>query len=208
MKLSRSRNYVFSSLTSHWEGDPQRQIEELAHAAQLLGELGPQPNWWFRIGIEQARCGELSSAENVLRLVETQIDPENDAHQAGLLRLRGELALAGGDIGGGIELMDASLRKFTLPATTESLAFAYAQLGSSDESVAALRAFVEEPPVPVGWEPQIRWQEAHVQLASMYVERKQSELAIPLLDSILESWSGADPDFALANEARELRERL
>ena len=42
----------------------------------------------------------------------------------------------------------------------------------------------------------------------MEVEREQPELTIPLLDSILESWSKADPDFALAIEARKLRERL
>ena len=208
LRLSRSRNYLFASLTSRWEGDPQRHVEELSRAAQLLGELGPQPNWWFRIGIEQALCGELSQAKQTLRLAGEQIDPKNDAHQAGLLRLRGEVALAEGDFDGGIELLEASIREYPMPATSESLAFAYTRQGVSDDAVAALRAFVEEPPIPVGWEPQMRWQEAHVVLAAMYVEREQPELAIPLLDSILESWSGADPDFALAIEARELRERL
>jgi hypothetical protein len=45
-------------------------------------------------------------------------------------------------------------------------------------------------------------------LAEIYIERGQSELGIPLLDSILEQWSEADADFALAAEARELRGRI
>ena len=208
MRLSRSRNYLFASFTSRWEGDPVRSVEELSHAAQLLAETGPQATWWFRIGTEQARCGNQASAEDALRMAEEQIDPENDTHQAGLLRLRGEVVLASGDFSRGIELLDASMLKHPLPATSESLACAYAQQGSSDNALTALRTFVTELPVPIGWEPQIRWQEAHVLLATIYIEREQPELAIPLLDSILESWSGADPDFTLAIQARELRARI
>jgi hypothetical protein len=74
--------------------------------------------------------------------------------------------------------------------------------------MAALRGFLEAPLNPIGFEPQLRWQEAHLRLAEIYIERGQSELGIPLLDSILEQWSEADADFALAAEARELRGRI
>jgi tetratricopeptide (TPR) repeat protein/predicted Ser/Thr protein kinase len=207
-RLSQSRNYVFASLTSLCEGDLEQRVGELRRSAQLLGELGPSPAWWVRTGIELARCGEIAAAEEALRSIEEQMDPENDAHQAGLLRLQAELAVINGDIAGAIRLLDAAGLKYESPETREGIAVAYAQRGSSEEAEAALRTFIEDPSPPLGWEPQVRWQEAHVLLAAMYIDREQVELAIPLLDFILECWSEADADFDLAIEARELRGRI
>jgi tetratricopeptide (TPR) repeat protein len=198
----------YSSLTSLCEGDLERRVGELRRSAQLLGELGPSPTWWVRTGIELARCGEIAAAEEALRSIEEQMDPENDAHQAGLLRLQAELAVINGDIAGAIRLLDAAGLKYESPETREGIAAAYVQSGSSEEAEAALRTFIEDPSPPLGWEPQVRWQEAHVLLAAMYIDREQVELAIPLLDFILECWSEADADFDLAIEARELRGRI
>ena len=132
----------------------------------------------------------------------------NESHEADLLRLKGELLLDAGDLPGGIALLEESGRLREEPATWESLAFGSVRLGNSDEAAAALRAFLDAPVDPVGWEPQIRWQEAHVRLAEIHVERGEGALAASLLDLILEHWSDADADFGWAIKARELRERI
>jgi serine/threonine protein kinase/Tfp pilus assembly protein PilF len=208
LELSSSRNYVLGSLTSGWEGNTERRVQELSRAAQFLEGRGPQPSWWVRVGIEQARCGELAAAESALRKVEEQSDPKNEGHRADMLRLRGEILCARDDVAAGIELLEESMRLRTGVAGWESIAFAQLRRGKREAAMAALRGFLEAPLNPIGFEPQLRWQEAHLRLAEIYIERGQSELGIPLLDSILEQWSEADADFALAAEARELRGRI
>jgi eukaryotic-like serine/threonine-protein kinase len=208
LALSRSRNYVFASLVSRWKGDTKRRVGELDQAAKILAGLGSQPSWWARVGIEQARSGDLAAAREALRKIEEQANDSDGDLRARILELRGEIALAGGDVADGIDLLGQALRPRPTPEAHECMAFAYAMDDSSDEAVQALRGFVDIAVLPIGRESQPRWQEAHVRLARIYVRRGKAALAVPLLDSVLEAWSNADPDFALANEARALRGSL
>jgi tetratricopeptide (TPR) repeat protein len=208
LSLSCSRNYSFAALTSRWQGNTERRIEELARAAQYLEGQGPQPLWWVRVGIEQARCGEIASAERALAKVEEQSDPKNERHRADLLRLRGEILVATDDFAGGIELLEEAMRLRAGVAGWESIAFAQLQYGRREDAAVALRNFIDAPLSPIGFEPQLRWQEAHVRLAAIDLEKGERASAAALLDSVLGAWSDADGDFTLAIEAREMRQGI
>jgi len=202
--LSEARNHLFMSILLDGEGDSAGVQRELDKAAKCLETLPPQPWLSARIAIGWARGRSVDKAAKALEKVRKDSNPNDPAQTSELHRLEGEVELARGNQARGLELLALADREQRGPFSIESLARAQRLAGKTDEATGSYEAFMGLRRRSYGWEPQQYWLAAHVQLAKLYVARKEPEKARRVLQEFLDLWKGADQDLPVYKEAQSL----
>jgi tetratricopeptide (TPR) repeat protein len=207
--MSEARVLLFLSMLREGVGDRAGQLRELERAAATLGDHEPQTWLLARIGVALARAGALERASELLDRLRQHTDNENPQQSADLHRFEGELELARDNFGRALELLELANREHDWPLTFESLARAYRVSGQSEKAVVAYETLVtEQGSFCTGWEMQLPWIAAHLDLARLHSDRGDLARAREVLGVLLELWRDADPDLPLLQEARRLSEEL
>jgi len=202
--LSEARNHLFMSILLDGEGASVGVQRELDTAAKCLETLAPQPWLSARIAIGWARGRNVDKAARILEKIRKDVNPNNAGENSELHRLEGEVELARGNLVRGLELITLADRDIRGPLSIESLARAQQIAGKADEAITSYEAFMDMLHKANGWEPQQYWFAAHVQLAKLYIDRKEAEKARRVLQQLLTLWKGADPELPLYKEAQRL----
>ena len=84
------------------------------------------------------------------------------------------------------------------PLSIESLARAQRVAGKSDDAIASYEEYIKMGNSSTGWEPQQYWIASCVDLAKLYMGRKEEEKARVVLKKFLTLWKSADPDLLRA----------
>jgi tetratricopeptide (TPR) repeat protein len=207
-KLNEARNHLFMSILLEGQGDPAGSQRELDKAATCLKTVPPQVWLSSLIGVGYARGRSTEKAARLLDGVRRELNPNDSNQNKDLHRLEGEIELARGNHAKATEFLLLADREKQSPLTVESLARAYEVAGKSDDAIASYEAFLKMRSASDGWEPQQYWFAAHVNLAKLYLARKEEEKARRALQEFLTLWESADPDLPLIKEAQRLRKTL
>ncbi len=202
--LSEARNHLFMAIVHEGEGDPVGIQRELDKAARCLETLPPQPWLSARIAVGYARGRNVEKAAGILGKVRKDTNPNDPAQNSELHRLEGEVEFARGNQARGLELLALADREQHGPLSVESLARAQRLAGKTGEATGSYEIFLDLRGRSDGWEPQRSWFQAHGQLASLYIARKEPEKARRVLQELLDLWKDADPDLPVYKEARRL----
>jgi tetratricopeptide (TPR) repeat protein len=206
--LSEARNRLFMSILLDGEGDSVGVQRELDKAAKCLETLAPQPWLSARIAIGWARGRSVDKAARALEKVRKDTNLNDPAQTGELHRLEGEVELVRGNQARALELLALADREQRGPFSIESLARAQRLAGKTDEATSSYEAFLALRGRSDGWEPQQSWFAAHVELAKLYVGRKDEEKARRVLQQLLDLWKGADQDLPLYKEAQRLSQAM
>ena len=206
--LNEARNHLFMSILLEGEGDTVGVQRELDKAAKCLETLPPQGWLSARIGIGWARNRSLEKAVNALATVRKNVNPNNAGENSELHRLDGEIELARGNHTRALELLVLADREKHWSLTAESLARAQRIAGKTDDAIKTYEEFMTMRNEADGWEPQQSWFAAHVDLAKLYIGRKENDKTKRVLQELLTMWNSADADLPLNKEAIRLNQTL
>ena len=199
--LSEARNRFFMYILLQGQGDAVGSMRELDKAAKCLESLSPQVWMNSRIGIAYARNRSIEKASRMLEVARKGLIANDAGQNSEMHRLEGEIELARGNRERAVELLLIADRESHGPFQMESLARAQMLAGKADDALASYEVLVGMRNESDGWEPQQDWLAAHVQLAKLYVSRKEEEKARRILGQFLALWKEADPDLSLNKEA-------
>jgi serine/threonine protein kinase/tetratricopeptide (TPR) repeat protein len=202
--LNESRNHLFMYILLEGEGDSRGVQQELDKAAKCLSNLSPQTWLSSRIGVGYSRSRSVEKAARILEWLRKEVNSNDPKQNSDLHRLEGEIEIARGNQARGLELLMLADRDQRSPLTIESLARAQQIAGKRDDAILSYEAFLKMRSRSDGWEPQQYWFAAHVNLAGLYLARKEEEKARQVLREFLTLWKSADTDLPLNKEALRL----
>ncbi|MBZ5498600.1 MAG: protein kinase [Acidobacteriia bacterium] len=206
--LSEARNHLFMSILLDGQGDLAGSQGELDKAATCLRMVPPVTWLSARLGVGYARGRSTEKAARIQKEIQEKLNPNDSQQNSDLHRLEGELQLALGNPVKATGLLLLADREQRSPLTLESLARAQQIAGKPDDAISSYEALLGMRSQAHGWEAQQPWFAAHVQLARLYLARRQQEKALRVLGQFLALWKGADPDLPLNKDAHSLEKTL
>jgi tetratricopeptide (TPR) repeat protein len=175
--------------------------------------LGPE---WLRASVKiWARRGDLTTARRVVSVMArnegvstagSSVARNTATDRSYIDYSEGEIALAQGHAARAAEIIESAHLKIDRAETLEALAAALGASGQIDEAAKRYEELLARK--PLGNEAQEDWLHAHVALARIREKQGRTADARALCDQLLAIWKDAEPDTALAAEARTLRDRL
>ena len=157
-----------------------------------------------RIGVAYARAGALHQAEGIAQSWEGKVDAQNRDQSSDFHRLQGEIELARGNARTALTELEQALQLKRDPLTIESLAHIYVKKSQPDRAIPLYAELIDMRGGWVGWEAQQCWLLAHVELAKLYMERKDAQHAAPTLTPLLHQWSAADKNLPAYRSATQM----
>ncbi len=199
--LSEARVHLLLAIVAEGRGDAAEERRNLDEAMARLNEIQVKVVFGALLGDAYARAGFVNQAKKVAAVI-TPLADQSSAEQMGYLHLlEGEIASSAGQFDEGIELLKQSGKENSTALSTEALAHAYQRCGKIDEALASYEAMLRSDQRSLGWEPQQRWLEARVTLASDYAARGEKEKARKTLEGLLNRWKQADPNLPILKRA-------
>jgi tetratricopeptide (TPR) repeat protein len=207
--LAHARNHIFMSILVAGQGDRAGQLAELDWALQAVETRGDSPVWLTAsIAVGYARAGQVEKVGRILEGIRKQADRSNPDDVCEWNRAEGEVALARGNIAGGLEFLQRADLQKSKPITLESLAHGYERSGDEPRAIGYYERLIAMRSLALGWEAQQPWIAAHVRVAEFYRSRGEPAKAVQVLSPVAEIWNQADTDLPLAREIRRLQEAL
>jgi tetratricopeptide (TPR) repeat protein len=207
--LKNARDHLFLSIVVEGQGDLAAQLGELDRARKALESVGDWPAWLgAEIAIAYARAGALGKAEGLLAEIRKKTDRSSPGELSELYRSEGEVALAGGNVGGSLEFLQRADLSLSGPLTVESLAHGYERSGDAERSIRDYEKLIAMRGRALGWEAQQAWIAAHVQMAEYYQARGEKAKGLQALSPVLEIWKQADGDLPMTRNIRRLQSAL
>jgi eukaryotic-like serine/threonine-protein kinase len=206
--LSEGRVRLLLAIVAEGRGDTKKQRQYLDAAFVQLKEVQLKTVFGALLGDAYARAGCADQAEQIDALIKPQVDTRSSEQMGYLNLLEGDMALATGQKDKAIELLKVSEKDNGTALSLESLAHAYQKTGDVDESITLYQDFLSSVHSPLGWEPQQRWLEAHVVLASAYLSRGEKQKAQETLGVFPDLWKNADADLVMLQKAHQLQKSI
>lgn len=206
--LSVARVHLELAILAAGEDDATQEKRELDSAMADFKILSPKVIFGTWVGSEYVRAGLLQQAEVVAATIAPLVDGRNPEQVAYAQVLQGEIALAHGDTGMAIELLNLADHEHSTAYSVEGLARAYQQSGDIPHAVEQYQKFLANPDTALSIEPQQRWLTAHYTLALDYLAIGDRVKARAALAPLLALWNDADPNLSLHKQTLELNERL
>ncbi|HKW56554.1 MAG TPA: protein kinase [Candidatus Acidoferrum sp.] len=200
--LSEGRTDLLLAIVAQGQGDRVEVMSKLKDAEAFLPNTGLTVWLGTLMGSLYARDGAPDKAERILRTIRPAVDAQNQDQNSQLHRLEGEIALAQGNKTEALKSFNLAANEKAGALTLEPLARAYAAAGDRQQSITWYQKYVDMPPVPLGWEPQQDWLEAHYRLAELYLAGGQKDKAVPLLEKLTTLWKDGNADLPLLQQAR------
>jgi pentatricopeptide repeat protein len=210
-QTSEYRDRMYLAEICRLQGRTSEFISELNAAERMLSESQFAPSWISMLAKIYARMGKLekasqlsaeiiSQADNVTAL--SGIDRSENGDQSDIALIKGEIALAKGNIADAIESFEVSLHWEPRNAyLLESLATAYRQTGQLTEAAEKYEEIISE--FRLGNEEQTIWILAHNELGNIYRDLGNVEKAREYYDRFLNIWKEADEGITVLQEARD-----
>jgi class 3 adenylate cyclase/tetratricopeptide (TPR) repeat protein/tRNA A-37 threonylcarbamoyl transferase component Bud32 len=205
---SEARNHLFLSMVFDGQRKDAARLLELDKAVKNLAASGPQVWLTSRVAISYVRAGAVAKAAPLLEKIRKEAEMQIAQQSSEVHRLEGELQLAQGNRTKAIESLLLADRENPSPLTIESLAHAYRIAGDTAAAIAHYEKLVSEDEASVGYEPQQDWLGAHYILAKLYQGQGQKDMAVKLVDKLLQLWKEADPDLPLLKDLKKLKTEL
>jgi serine/threonine-protein kinase len=205
--LSEYRNRLYLASLHDLQGQSARATAERARAQRLAESLRPAREWLLILGMQYARSGEVDRAAAILETMEEQTGQRTaEYEQANLMQMRGELALARGEVDAGETMLRTAHGLWDTPGRLESLAFAAYRANRLDEAERLHRDFVAHP--RLGEELQAYWIHALHRLGHILEQRGDTAGAIEFYGRFLELWRNGDADLSAVVQVGERLSRL
>lgn len=206
--LSVARLHLLLAIVAEGQGDPKLQRINLEEAMAEMKHLEAKVVFGAMLGDACARAGLIEQAGNLAALITPLTDPRSHEQLGYLHLLEGEIALARGQHGRAIDLLKQSDAENRTGLSLEALAHAYQQSGEADNAIASYQQMLDQPELPLGWEPQQRWLAARYTLAMDYSARGDNQKAKETLAVFLALWKDADPGLPLLARAKSAYAKL
>jgi tetratricopeptide (TPR) repeat protein len=195
----RDRLYLASALFATDSIEAARA--QMEAAVELAQPASVAPSWLANIGKIQARNGLVEDAEEILRAAVDRADESIQMDRASVEHLRGEVALARGDLQAAVEHLRTGYALRENAHALESLAYALYRSGALEEALSLYLELLDEP--QIGWEAQDFWILSHVHVAEIYEQLGDLPKSREYYEAFLEIWGDGDPDLVLLREVRE-----
>jgi tetratricopeptide (TPR) repeat protein len=204
------RNHMLLASACRIKGRSAEFTSELAAADRILHRSPLDPWSMSLLAKTYARIGKSAEAFRLLQRMVLQarnpaalsvVNRTSRGDEAAISLVKGEIALAKGRWDEAIESLAQSRQLEPRdPGCLESLAYAYRKVGKPEEAAGSyVKIGAAES---VGWEAQEHWILAHYELARIYRERGDSEMAKEYYARFLNIWKDADPDIPVLKQAQ------
>ena len=206
---SEFRDHLFLASVYRLKGRNAEFIAELAMAERLVSQGSFDPTFISELATIYARMGKTREASRLLNDMSSQaknltalsaLNRSDQGDQASISEVEGEIALAKGRGAEAIERFELSLQ-FDSRASPERLAFAYRKLGKLQEAAEKYKEFVARFGGAQGAEVE-RWILAHYELAQIYSELGDTQVAKEYYGKFFNIWKDAEPDIPILKKAR------
>jgi tetratricopeptide (TPR) repeat protein len=199
--LSEMRNRVYLASALFATDSVTAAREQISSAVELAHSASVAPSWLLNIGKVQARNGLVEDAEEMLQAAVERADESMQADRTSVEHLRGEVALANGEIQAAVDHLRTAYALRENAHSLESLAYALYRSGELEEALSLYDQLLDQP--EIGWEAQEFWILSHVHVAEIYEELGDPAKARECYDAFLEIWEEGDSDLVLLQEVRE-----
>jgi tetratricopeptide (TPR) repeat protein/predicted Ser/Thr protein kinase len=188
---------------------------EVAGADVLAETMTLSPDWLHLLVRAYARAGQVRQAERLLARVPAAaanpiavsgINRSASGDEANTRLVRGEVALARGDLAEALSEFEIAHRVRPSSESLEARATAYVALNRHEEAATALAQLIDRR--DLGRESQEDWLRAHLRLGSLYEAQGRRDEAAKHYEALHVIWADADPDLPAARQVWRRLQRL
>ena len=179
----------------------QVELDEQLRLGQELAEQGGwTPDWSVFLALRQVDVGDIHRAREWLNTW-TERGWVQGIYEWAVELLRGEIALAEGDLIKAVHSLELANQLKSDGLVTEALARAYYANGQNEQSEEFFLETIRL--MQLGYECQEPWVLAHYRLAILYEDMGESEKALFYLGRFLELWGSGDEGLTGVDDARQ-----
>ena len=197
LSLARDRMYLTSAYIM--QGSLEEAKGQLAEVDQISQNTYMATHWLRNWGSLCIQMNNIAKAQEINRLLESRIYPQNEADKSNHQLLTGNILIMTDSVEEGIELLESALRLNEDSYNKGHLANAYFKLDKM--SVKAENLFKEIiNSQDLGWEAQELYLTSYLRLAEIYENKGEIDESIKYYREFLTLWKNADYDLALIHQ--------